>query len=149
MLTNGKIHPSKIITGAPIFYAKQANGKVRIVVDYRGLNGITIKDKYPLPLMTTLIEQVGTSQIFFKLDLMLTFMLLHIAEGEERKTVFKTQYGLYEYTVMPLGLTNAPSVFQRHLINILGEKIDQGVVVHIDDILIYSKTEEGHIELIR
>jgi len=149
MLKNGKIRPSKSNAGAPIFFAKQANGKLRIVVDYRGLNAIIIKDKYPLPLMTTLMEQVGTSQIFSKLDLKLGFNLLRIAEGDEWKTAFKTRYRLYEYTVMPFGLTNAPSVFQRHLNNILAEKIDRGVVAYIDDILIYSKTEEEHIELVR
>jgi len=149
MLKNGKIRPSKISAGAPIFFAKQANGKLRIVVDYRGLNAITIKDKYRLPLMTTLMEQVSTSQIFSKLDLKLGFNLLRIAEGDEWKTAFKTRYGLYEYTAMPFGLTNVPSVFQRHLNNILAEKIDRGVVVYIDDILIYSKTEEEHIALVR
>jgi len=99
--------------------------------------------------MTTLMEQVGTSQTFSKLDLKLAFNLLRIAEGDEWKTAFKTRYGLYEYTVMPFGLTNAPSAFWRHLNNILAEKIDRAVVVYIDYILIYSKTEEEHIELVR
>jgi len=112
MMKNGKIRPSKSSAGAPIFFAKQANGKLRIVVDYRELNAIPIKDKYPLPLMTTLMEQVGTSQIFSKLDLKFGFNLLCIAEGDEWKTAFKPRYGLCEYTVMPFGLTNAPSVFQ-------------------------------------
>ena len=74
--------------------------------------------------MTTLMEQVGTSQIFSKLDLKLAFNLLRVAEADEWKTAFKTRYGLYQYTVMPFGLTNAPSIFQRHLNNILAEKID-------------------------
>jgi len=99
--------------------------------------------------MTTLMEQVGTSQIFSKLDLKLDFNLLRIAEGDEWKTAFKTRYGLYEYTVMPFGLNIAPSGFQRHLNNLLAEKIDRGVVVYIDDTLIYSKTEEEHFELVR
>jgi len=124
MLKNGKIRPSKSSAGAPIFFAKQANSTLRIVVDYCGLNAITIKDKYPLPLTTTLMEQVGTSQIFSKLDLKLGLNLLRIAEGDEWKTVVKTRYGLTEYSVMPFGLTNTPSVFQRHLNNILTEKID-------------------------
>jgi len=149
ILKNGKIPPNNSSASASIFSAKQANSKLRIVVDYRGLNAITIKDNYPLYLMTKLMEQVGTSQIFSKLDLKLGFNLLRIAEGDEWKTAFKTRYSLYEYTVMPFGLTNAPSVFQRHLNNILTEKIDRGVVVYIDDILIYSKTEEEHIELFR
>ena len=95
MLRTGKIQPSKSSAGAPIFFAKQANGKLRIVVDYRGLNAITIKDRYPLPLMTTLMEQVGTSQVCSKLDLKLGFNLLRIAEGDAWKTAFKTRYGLY------------------------------------------------------
>jgi len=148
MLKNGKIRSSKSCAGTPIFFAKQANGKLRIVVDYRGLNAILIKDKYPSPLMTTLMGQVGTSQIFLKLDLKLGFSLLPIAEGDEWKTAFKTRYGLYEYMVMPFGLTKEPPVFQRHLNNILAEKIDRGVVIYIDDILIYSKIEEEHIELV-
>jgi len=98
--------------------------------------------------MTTLMEQVGTSQVFSKFDLKLGFNLLRIAKGDEWKTAFKTRYGLYEYTVMPFGLTNAPSVFQRHLNNILNEKIDRGVVVYIDDMLIYTEAEQEHIELV-
>jgi len=74
--------------------------------------------------------------------------LPQIAKGDEWKTAFKTRYGLYEYAVMPFGLTNAPSVFQRYLKNILSEKIDRSVVVYIDDILIYTQTEEKHIELV-
>jgi len=149
MLRTSKIRPSKSSARAPIFFAKQAKGKLRIVVDYRGLNAITIIDKYPLPLITTLMEQVGTSQVFSKLDLKLGFNLLRIAEGDEWKTAFKTCYSLYEYMVMPFGLTNAPSVFQRHVNNILCEKIDCGVVVYIDDILIYTQTEEEHVQLMR
>jgi len=119
------------------------------VLDYRGLNAITIKDKYSLPLITTLIEQVRTSQVFFKLDLKLGFNLLRIAEGDEWKTVFKTRYGLYKYAVMPFGLANALCIFQRHLNNILSDKIDCSIVVYIDDILIYTQTEEEHVELVR
>jgi len=99
--------------------------------------------------MTTLMEQVSTSQIYSKLDLKLGFNLLCIAEGDEWQTGFKTRYDLYEYTVMPFGLTNVPSGFKRHLNNNLAEKIDRGVVAYIDDILIYSKIEEVHIELVR
>jgi len=90
MLKNGKIHRSKSSACAPIFFAKHANDKLRIVVAYLGLNAITIKDNYPLPLMTTLMEQNGTSQIFSKLDLKLAFNLLGIVEGDEWKTACKT-----------------------------------------------------------
>jgi len=99
--------------------------------------------------MTTLMEQVGTCQIFSKLDLKLAFNLLRIVDGDEWKTAFTTRYGLYEYTVRPFGITHTLSVFQRHLNIILAQKIDRGVVGYIDDILIYSKTDEEHIELNR
>jgi len=149
ILRTGKIWPSQSSARGLIFFAKQANCKLRIVVDYRGINAITIKDKYSLPLMTTLMEEVGTSQVFSKLDLKLGFNLIWIAEEEEYKTAFKTCYGLYEYMVMLFVLTNTPSVFQRPLNNILSEKIDRDVVVYIDDILRYTQTEEEHLELMR
>jgi len=94
MRKNGKIRPSKSSAAAPIFWEKKANGKLRIVVNYHGLHTITTKDKYPLPLMTTLMEQVGTSQIFSKFDLKLGFNLLYIAKGCDWKTPLKTRYGL-------------------------------------------------------
>jgi len=94
MVKNGKIRPSKSSASAQIFFTKQANGRLRIAVDYRGLHAITIKDKYPLPLMTTLMEQVNTFQIFSKLDLKLGFNLLRIAEVDKWKTPFKTRCGL-------------------------------------------------------
>jgi len=122
MLRNSEIRPRKSSAGS--FFGKQANGKLRIVVDYCGLNAITIKEMYPLPLMTTLMEKVETLHVFSKLYLKLDFNLLRIAKGEEWKTACKTRYGLYQYTVRPLGLTCAPSVFQRHFNNILSERID-------------------------
>ena len=113
MLKSGKIRPSKSPAGAPIFIVPKPHGRgLRIVVDYHGLNAITIKDKYPLPLMTDLIDRVGKARWFTKFDLKNGFNLIRIAEGHEWKTAFKTQYGAFEFTVMPWGLTNAPAVFQ-------------------------------------
>jgi len=149
IVRSGKIQPSKSSAGAPIFFAKQANSKLHIVADYHSLNAITIKDKYLLPFMPTLMEQVGTSQLFSIQDLKLGFNLLHIPEEDEWKMAFKTRYSLYEYTVIPFGLMNALFVFQRYLNNILFEKIDHGVVIYIDDILIYTQTKEEHVELMR
>ena len=120
---------------------------MRLVVDYRGLNTITIKDKYPIPLMTTLMEQVQESPWFTKLDLKNGFNLICVKAGDEWKTAFKTRYGLYEYTGMPFGLTNAPSVFHRYVNEVFKEYINRGVVAYIDDILIYSKTEEELVNL--
>ena len=149
MLRTGKIRPSKGAAGAPIFFAKQPSGKLRIVVDYRGLNAVTIKDKYPLPLMTQLMETVSSAKYFTKLDLKNGFNLIRIKKGDEWKTAFRTRYGSYEYLVMPFGLTNAPSVFQRYMNGILSEYLDKGVIVYIDDILIYTETEEEHTRLVK
>ena len=147
MVMTGKIRPGKGHAGSPVFFVKEKTGKMCLVVDYRGLNAITIKDKYPIPLMTTLMEQVQESSWFTKLDLKNGFNLIHVKAGDEWKTAFKTRYGLYEYTVMPFGLTNAPSVFQRYVNEVLKEYIDRGVVTYIDDILMYSKTEEELVDL--
>ena len=148
MVRTGKIRPSKGSAGAPIFFAKHSSGKLRIVVDYRGLNAVTQKDKYPLPLMSQLMEQVSSAKYFTKLDLKNGFNLIRIAAGDEWKTAFRTRYGSYEYMVMPFGLTNAPAVFQRFINGILSDKVDRGVVVYIDDILIYTEAEEEHTALV-
>ena len=148
MLRTKKIRPSKGAAGAPIFFAKHPSGKLRIVVDYRGLNAVTVKDKYPLPLMTQLMESVSSAKYYTKLDLKNGFNLIRIAEGDEWKTAFRTRYGSYEYMVMPFGMTNAPSVFQRFMNGILSEYLDKGVIVYIDDILIYTETEEEHTRLV-
>ena len=142
MVGTGKIRPGKGHAGSPVFFVKEKTGKMRLVVDYRGLNAITIKDKYPIPLMTTVMVQVQESTWFTKLHLKNGFNLIRVKASDEWKTAFKTTYGLYEYTVMPFGLTNAPSVFQRYVNEVLKEYIDRGVADYIDDILIYSQTEE-------
>ena len=147
MMKHGKIQEGSGSAGSPVFFVKEKTGKLRLVVDYRGLNAITIKDAYPIPLMTTLMEQIQGSNYFNKLDLKNGFNLIRVKEGDEWKTAFKTRYGLFEYKVMPFGLTNAPSVFQRYVNHVLREHIDRGVVVYIDDILIYAKTEEELIKL--
>ena len=147
MVATGKIRPGKGHAGCPVFFVKEKTGKMCLVVDCHGLNAITIKDKYPIPPMTTLMEQVQESTWFTKLDLKNGFNLIRVKVGDEWKTAFKTRYGLYEYTVMPFGLTNAPSVFQRYVNEVLREYIDRGVVAYIDGILIYSKTEEELVDL--
>jgi hypothetical protein len=119
MLANGKIQVGSGSVGSPVFFVKEKTGKMRLVVDYRGLNAITIKDAYPIPLMTTLMEQIQGSTWFNKLDLKNGFNLIRVKEGDEWKTAFKTRYGMYEYKVMPFGLANAPSVFQRYVNNVL------------------------------
>ena len=147
MVMSGKIRPGKGTARSPIFFVKEKTGKMRLVVDYRGLNAITTKDKYPIPLMTTLMEQVQECTWFTKLDLKKGLNLIYVKEGDKWKTAFKTRYGLYKYTVMPFGLTNATSVFQRYVNHVLKDLTDRGMVPYIDDILIYAKSEKELVEL--
>ena len=128
MVATGKIRHGKGHAGSPVFFVKEKTGKMHLIVDYRGLKAITIKDKYPIPLMTTVMEQVQESTWFTKLDLKNGFNLIRVNAGDEWRTAFKTRYGLYEYTVMAFGLTNAPSVFQRYVNEVLKEYIDIGLV---------------------
>jgi hypothetical protein len=149
MLKQGKITPSKSPAGAPILFVPKKNGKLRLCVDYRGLNNVTVKNKYPLPLMDPLREQVKGATLFTKFDLRDGYYLIRIKEGDEWKTAFRTQYGQFEYNVMPFGLCNAPATFQGMMNEVLREFLDQGVVVYLDDVLIYSKNKDDHIKLVR
>jgi hypothetical protein len=147
-LSLGKISRSNSPAAAPILFIPKKDGTWRICVDYRGLNKVTVKDKYPLPIMSELRDRLFKAKIFTKIDLKNGFNLIRIAEGHEWKTAFRTRYGLYQYNVMPFGLCNAPSAFQAMINDVLKELLDEGVVVYIDDILIYSETEEEHEMLV-
>jgi len=142
MLKQGQISRSKCPAGTPILFVPKPHGRLRLVVDYRGLNKVTVHNKYPIPLMTELRDQVRDAQIFTKLDLKDGFHLIRIRKGDEWKTAFRTRYGYYQYRVMPFGLVNVPATFQTLMNEILREFLDQGVVVYINDILIYSQTLE-------
>ncbi len=111
-------------------------------MDYRGLNKITKKNQYPLPLILGLLDRLRTGKIFTKLYLRGAYNLLRIRSGDEWKTAFRTRYGHFEYTVMPFGLTNAPAVFQHLMNDIFREYMDKFVMVYLDDILIFSKDQE-------
>src|SRR3954471_11768850 len=118
-------------------------------VDYRPLNLATIKNKYPLPRINDLYDQPAGSAVFSKMDLRLGYHQIRIREEDIPKTTFTTHYGLYEYTVISFGLTNAPATFSRLMNSIFMEYLDIFVVVYLDDILIYSKNEEEHAEHLR
>ncbi|MCU1441842.1 MAG: hypothetical protein JWP85_2839, partial [Rhodoglobus sp.] len=148
MLRLGKIQASKSPAGAPILFVKKKDGTLRLCVDYRGLNRVSIKNRYPLPLMDELRDRIIGATIFSKIDLKEGYNLVRIKRGDEWKTAFRSRYGHYEYLVMPFGLANAPATFQNMMNDVLREFLDQGVVVYLDDVLMYSKTREEHRELV-
>ena len=143
------IHPSSSPWGAPIIFVEKKDGTQRMCVDYRSLNEDTIKNKYPLPRIEDLFDQLRGARVFSKIDLRSGYYQLKIRPSDIEKTAFTTRYGLYEYTVMSFGLTNA-SVYFMYLMNkVFMEYLDKFVVVFIDDILVYSKDEEEHEEHLR
>jgi len=143
MEKTGKIKRSTSPTGSPILFVPKPNGRgLRLCVDYRGLNAVTIPNRYPLPLMQELQDRVRGAQWFTKMDLKNGFNLIRIRAGDEWKTAFRTRYGLFEFQVMPFGLTNAPSTFQDMMNHVLSNMLDVGVLAYMDDILVYGVTEE-------
>ena len=149
MLAQEKIVHSKSLAGAPILFVPKPDGKLRLCVDYQQLNKLTILNRYLLPLMTELRERVAGATIFTKLNLKDSYHLIRIQKGDEWKTVFQTRYAHYEYKVMPFGLVNAPTTFQAMMNHILREFLDNGVVVYLDDILIYSKNQKEQEILVK
>ena len=148
-LRSGFIRPSTSPAGAPILFVKKKDGTLRLCVDYRGLNRITKKDRYPLPLISDLLDAPGKARYYTKIDLRHAYNLVRVASGDEWKTAFRTRYGSFEYLVMPFGLSNAPAAFQRFVNTTLSDMLDVCVVVYLDDILIYSDTLEEHRKHVR
>ncbi|KAJ1088498.1 hypothetical protein NDU88_001655 [Pleurodeles waltl] len=141
---SGLIVPSSSPAGAPLFFVPKKTKDLRPCLDFRGLNKITNKDRYPLPLIRDILEAVRGAQRFTKLDLRGAYHLLRIKEGDEWKTAFRTPFGHFEYKVMPFGLTNAPAIFQRFIDSVFSDLLNQTVVIYLDDILIYSRNPELH-----
>ena len=144
MLAKGFIRKSKSPAGAPIFFVLKKNGELRLVVDYRHLNEITIRDSYPLPLINDMLEHLSKGKVFSKLDLRSAYNLVRIKEGDEYKTAFTCKYGHFEYLVMPFGLKNAPAVFQHFINDVLEDIIGKFAFCYIDDIIIFSPDLETH-----
>ena len=145
-LKKGFIRESKSPAGAPILFAPKKDGGLRLCVDYRGLNAITVKNRYPLPLITEIMDRVTGAQYFSKIDLKDAYYRLRIKAGDEWKTAFRTRYGHYEFMVVPIGLTNSPATFQAYINQALRGLVDDFCIVYLDDILVFSRTEEEHAE---
>ena len=143
-LDKGFIRPSNSPYSSPVLFARKPSGGLRLCVDYRGLNAITIKNRYPLPLIQETLQSISKAKYFTKLDVVAAFNKLRMADGDEKLTAFRTSFGLFEYLVMPFGLCNAPSSFQRYINDTLHGFLLDFVSAYIDDILIYSKTRREH-----
>ena len=143
-LQRGFLRPSHSPCSAPILFAKKADGSLRLCVDYRALNKVTIKTRYPLPLIAELLDRLRHAKYFTKFDVRDGYNRLRMAEGEEWKTSFICRYGQYEYTVMPFGLCNAPGTFQHYMNDTFREFLDKFLVIYLDDLLIYSETLAEH-----
>jgi hypothetical protein len=149
LLDKGYIRPSASPWGALVIFVPKKDGTQRMCLDYCSLNEITIKSKYPLPRIADLFDQLKGACVFSKIDLQSGYQQLKIRATDITKTAFITRYGLYEYTVMSFGLTNAPAYFMYLMNKVFMEYLDKFVVVFIDDIMIFSKNEEEHDEHLR
>ncbi|XP_052110137.1 uncharacterized protein LOC127741507 [Arachis duranensis] len=146
LLGKNFIRPSVSPWGAPVLLVKKKDESMQLCVDYRQLNKVTIKNKYPLPKIDDLMDQLQGAGVFSKIDLRSGYHQIRVREEDIPNTTFKTRYGHYEYTVMSFGLMNAPAVFIDYMNRVFHLFLDKFVVVFIDNILIYSKTEEEHVE---
>ena len=149
LLEKGYIRPSSSPWGCPSLFVIKKDHSLRMVVYYQPLNARTIKNKYPLPMIDILFDQLNGAKFFSKVNLRLGYHQIRIREGDIPNTAFSTWYGPYEYTVMSFGLTNAPAYFMYLMNSIFFEELDVFVIIFIGDILVYSKTEEYHMKHLR
>ena len=138
LLEKGFIRVSSSAAAAPVLFVRKPGGGLRFYMDYRGLNRITKKDRYPLPLIYETLRNIGKAKWFTKLDVIAAFYKIRIAEGDEWMTAFRTRYGLFEWLVTPFRLANAPSTFQKYINWAMRDYLDEFCSAYVDDILIYT-----------
>ncbi|GKF26994.1 putative reverse transcriptase domain-containing protein [Tanacetum coccineum] len=146
LFDKGFITPSSSPWGAPVLFVKKQDGSFRMCIDYRELNKLTVKNRYPLPRIDDLFDQLQGSSLYSKIDLRLGYHQLRVREEDIPKTAFRTRYGHYEFQVMPFSLMNAPAIFMDLMNRVCKPYLDKFVIVFIDDILIYSKNKQEHEE---
>jgi hypothetical protein len=144
----GYIRLSSSPWGAPVLFVQKKDGSQRMCVDYISLNDVTMMNKYPLPCIDDLFDQMRGARVFSKVHLRSGYHQMKIRPSDIPKTTFSTRYGLYEFTVMSFGLTNAPTYFMNLMNKVFMEYLDKFVVVFVDDILIYSKSDSDHLWLV-
>jgi hypothetical protein len=145
-LRSGTLIPSTSPYGSMALIVKKKDGTPRVVIDYRALNEVTIKNKYPLPLMDELFDRTVGARFFTSIDLRNGFLQIAIRPEDREKTAFRTRFGHFEYTVLPMGLCNAPGTFMQLMNQLFADMLDKSVLCFLDDILIYSRTEEEHLK---
>lgn len=148
LLETNRIEPSNGPYGAPILFAKKKDGRLRMCIEYHLLNAQTRNDCFPLPRIDELLSRLDGAHVFSKLDLRDGYHQIPMAESDKEKTAFTCRYGTYQFTVMPFGLMTAPSTFQRMMNQIFFDLLDKGVVIYLDDVLIYSRDLASHRKLL-
>ncbi len=145
MKAHNKIRDSKSPAGAGVFFVPKKDNTKRLCVDYRSLNELTVRNSFPIPLISDLKDRLRYAKVFTKIDLRGAYNLVRIKPGDEWKTAFRCVFGHFEFTVMPFGLMNAPAIFQSMMTDIFRDILDVYVIVYIYDLLIFSTSVDEHV----